>query len=223
MKRVPIFPLPETVFFPGTALPLHLFEPRYVQMAADAIAGERELVVVLLEPGWENDHAGNPPVHDIATLGIIEDYEELEDGRYNITLRGAERVRLRAPDDDEVRVGKLYRERVIESAPERHPDETDASTIAMIGRLRTCWQELWEKSGRPGSVNVTSSPSRFDVFVNRIANTLDIPPRLKQTLLEEDDVLARSAQLAGFMEEQLKFWRTLAIFRKLKPEDPSVN
>lgn len=225
MRRVPIFPLPETVFFPGTTLPLHLFEPRYRQMGEDAIAGNGELVVVLLKPGWEKNYEGTPPVHDIATLGTIEDHETLPDGRYNITLRGTERVRLLAATahTGELRAGKLYRERAIESAPERCPSLDDDEAVEKIARLRVRWEELQEKSGRPGGVDVTSPPSRFDVFVNRIADTIDIPPQLKQTLLEEADLLARAARVEAFMGEQLKFWRTLATYRDLKPEDPSVN
>lgn len=192
-------------------------------MGADVIAGDGELVIVLLEPGWESDYAGNPPVHEIATLGVLEDSEELEDGRYNITVSGTERIRLLPPDDGEIRPGKLYRERAIETARERCPDSGDEEAIDAIDRLRARWEELWEKSGRPGRVALSSTPSRFDVFVNRIAHTIDIPPRLKQALLEEDDVLVRAERLDGLMRKQLEFWRTLARYRELKPDDPAVN
>jgi Lon protease-like protein len=214
------------VFFPKTILPLHLFEPRYRQMGEDAIRSDGELVIVLLKAGWEQDYGGNPPVHEIATLGTIEDHEELDDGRFNIVLYGSERVRLLAPEGSELRYGKLYRERRIERAIETCPREGDDETTKMMGRLRERWEELLEKSGPSDHlVDASSStaPAPFDAFVNRIASATDIPPRLKQELLEEDDVLARAARLETLLNEQLKFWRTLAHYRNLKPEDPSVN
>lgn len=226
MRRVPIFPLPQTVFFPGTILPLHLFEPRYRQMGEDVISGEGELVIVLLKPGWEQDYDGTPPVHAIATLGTLADHEELEDGRYNIVLYGSERVRLLPPDGDELRAGKRYRERRIERAIERCPVEGDGRAEGTLGRLRERWEELLEKSGPTDELldaSASIAPAPFDVCVNRMANALDIPPRLKQALLDEDDVLIRAARLESFMDEQLEFWRTLAVYRDSKPDDPSVN
>lgn len=222
MKRVPIFPLPATVFFPGTILPLHLFEPRYRQMGRDLIDGDGELVVVLLKPGWEEDYEGNPPVHETATLGTLEDHEELEDGRLNIVLQGRDRVRLLPPDDDELRPGKLYRERRIEPARERHFEDSDR-TSAVKDRLCSRWEELLDKSGASELGGPISPHRPFGEFVNLVASAIDIPPRLKQTLLEEDDLWTRAVRLEAFMDEQLKFWRTLTAYRKLKPEDPSVN
>jgi len=221
VRRVPIFPLPATVFFPATVLPLHLFEPRYRQMGRDVIEGDGELVVVLLKPGWESNYEGTPPVYETATLGTLEDHEELEDGRLNIVLQGRDRVRLLPPDDDELSPGKLYRERRVEPARERQPLEGD-NTSAITDRLRSRWEELLERSGASDTGSIT--PLRpFGEFVNLMASAIDIPPRLKQTLLEEDDLWTRAARLEGFMQEQLKFWRTLAAYRKLKPEDPSIN
>ena len=49
--RIPVFPLPEVVFFPGTVLPLHVFEPRYRRMVADCLAGDGRLAVAMLRPG----------------------------------------------------------------------------------------------------------------------------------------------------------------------------
>jgi len=116
LRRIPIFPLPETVFLPHVALPLHLFEPRSRQMGEDAWKGDGLLVVVLLKPGWKRDYEGTPPVHDMATLGRLVEHDRLEDGRLNIVLRGVERVRILEPEASEHAEGKLYRVRGIETA-----------------------------------------------------------------------------------------------------------
>ncbi len=146
-RRVPIFPLPETVFFPSVALPLHLFEPRYLQMAEDILPADKLLVIVLLRPGWEKDYHGTPPVHEIATLGRVSSHERLPDGRFNIILQGLERVRILPADGDERLAGRLYRVREIRSAPElRLPEEFSTTELSL--RLRALFRELEEKSGK---------------------------------------------------------------------------
>ncbi len=87
---VPLFPL-DTVLFPGMALPLHVFEPRYRQMVATCLDDHAPFGVVLARPeslfGLEVPHA-------VGTLARIEDYERLPDGRYNLLARGMRRFRI---------------------------------------------------------------------------------------------------------------------------------
>ncbi len=89
-----LFPLPNLVLFPVVVQPLHIFEPRYRQMTADALAGDRLLALALLRPGWEEHYEGRPPLHPVACLGRIDGEQRLEDGRFNLLLRGLARVRL---------------------------------------------------------------------------------------------------------------------------------
>ncbi|MGH7266051.1 MAG: LON peptidase substrate-binding domain-containing protein, partial [Candidatus Rokuibacteriota bacterium] len=103
--QIPIFPLPEVVFFPETVLPLHVFEPRYRRLVVDCLAGDRRLAVVLLRPGWERDYDGRPPVHAVAGAGEIIHGEALADGRYNILIDGRMRIRI----EDEIEDGRPYR------------------------------------------------------------------------------------------------------------------
>ena len=222
VRRVPIFPLPETVFFPSVPLPLHLFEPRYLQMAEDVLSGDKLMVIVLLRPGWQNDYYGTPPVHEIATLGRVETHERLPEGRFNVTLQGLERVRLLPPEAEERMTGRLYRVREVEPAPELRLPEGMA-TAELSGRLRSLWSELEEKSGREAEAALPTERLAFDALVNRISSLVDVPPAAKQLLLEQDDLLVRAAALEGHVEESLRFWRSLAGFRRLVPEDPSVN
>jgi Lon protease-like protein len=222
VNEVPIFPLPETVFFPSVRLPLHLFEPRYRQMGEDIVSGNGLLVVVLLQPGWQRDYYGNPPVHEIATLGRVETHEKLADGRMNLVLQGLSRVRLLAPEGSEQLEGKLYRARPVLAAPERKP-AASAATSEMQLRLLTLFHELAEKSGAAAELSSLSPVEPFDVVVNRIASVVDLPPATKQRLLEEDDLLARAAILETHVTQALAFWRTLSRFRALAPEDPRTN
>src|SRR5256885_9707642 len=90
-----LFPLPNLVLFPQVVQPLHVFEQRYRQMTADALAGDRLIAMALLRPGWEADYDGRPAIHPVACLGRVVADQRLDDGRYNLLLRGLARVRVR--------------------------------------------------------------------------------------------------------------------------------
>src|SRR5687768_16067707 len=89
-----LFPLPGLVFFPHAVQPLHIFEVRYRDLAADALAGDRLIAPVLLRPGWEENYDDRPAVHPVACLGRVIADQLLPDGRYNLVLRGLARVRI---------------------------------------------------------------------------------------------------------------------------------
>ena len=89
-----VFPLPDAVLFPGTMMPLHIFEPRYRQMTADALAGDRRLSVALVPSGPAADELGHPQFAQIAGIGEIIDHQKLPDGRYNILVLGRARAKL---------------------------------------------------------------------------------------------------------------------------------
>src|SRR3954462_8009494 len=106
---IPLFPLPNVVLFPSVCLPLHVFEPRYREMIADALDGDRLIGMVLLRPGWEPQYEERPPVFRIGCSGVITHVERLGDGRYNIVLRGLERFRIIEENHD-----RSYRRAIFE-------------------------------------------------------------------------------------------------------------
>jgi len=102
--RLGVFPLPSTVLFPDTLLPLHVFEPRYRALLADALEGQRRIVMGVLEPGWEEDYEGSPAMHPLGCVGRVMDHQLLSDGCSDLILRGEAVVRL-----EEVSSDKPYR------------------------------------------------------------------------------------------------------------------
>src|SRR6187399_1861593 len=96
---IPIFPLPNVVLFPNVFLPLHIFEPRYRAMVADALRGDRIIGMTLLRPGFETDYEGRPPVYPVGCAGLITHSEALPDARFNIVLRGMEKFRIVGEDE----------------------------------------------------------------------------------------------------------------------------
>lgn len=106
----PLFPLPDAVVFPHVLLPLHIFEPRYQQMVADALASDRWIAMATLSPGWEAGDGPNPPAIDpMVCLGRITIEQRLPDGRFNLILQGLTRAAIVAEEktDRPYRVGRL--------------------------------------------------------------------------------------------------------------------
>jgi len=102
---VRLFPLPNLVMFPQVVQPLHIFEPRYRQLMADALDGDRLIAMALLCPGWEDDSDRTPPVEPVVCVGRIHQEERLPDGRWNLLLHGV----CRAWICEEVATDRLYR------------------------------------------------------------------------------------------------------------------
>jgi uncharacterized protein len=109
-----VFPLPSAVLFPGSALPLHIFEPRYRALVRDCLATDRVMALADLAPGWQEDYEGRPPMMPIGCAGVVVWQEELAEGRYNILLQGVSRVRVL----EELPAEHLYREVRAEPIPE---------------------------------------------------------------------------------------------------------
>src|SRR5690242_13315190 len=88
--EVPLFPL-DVVLFPGTALPLHIFEPRYRQMIADCVSEDMPIGIVLVKPGSE--YLQEIP-YAIGTMAEIRNLDRLPDGRYTLIAVGTSRFRI---------------------------------------------------------------------------------------------------------------------------------
>src|SRR5262249_44121318 len=101
-----LFPLPNLVFFPHVMQPLHIFEPRYRQMTADALDSDGLIALAGLQPNWEKDYEGKPAIGPVACLGKIVADQRLEDGRSNLLPRGLKRSRILR----ELTTAKLYRQ-----------------------------------------------------------------------------------------------------------------
>jgi Lon protease-like protein len=93
LEELPLFPLRGVVLFPGMALPLHVFEPRYRKMTRDALDGSRCISVVHV-PDRNADMNGNPAICKVAGIGTIVSHEELPDGRFHLLVVGRARVKL---------------------------------------------------------------------------------------------------------------------------------
>jgi hypothetical protein len=198
---LPIFPLPAVVLFPGVFLPLHIFEPRYRQMVADALAGDRLIGMMLLREGWQAHYDERPPVYAVGCSGVITHCETLEDGCYNIILRGVERFRIL--DEDAAR---QYRRAYIEPLPERELSGTDRVQLRQLrGRLEAL---LTPSSGGGGLDPRVAAAMGDEDLVNALAQYLVLEPLERQALLEQPAVPERARALAELLEMKILIART---------------
>ena len=216
---VPIFPLPNVVFFPKTLLPLHIFEERYRMMTREALSGDRRIALVLLREGWQASYNASPAVHEIACLGRIEKSEELKNGKFNIVLSGLCRVRLMREVQQ-----RPYRTAEVLLLREEPCDDNAMEIIRLrnhIAGLFTRYMEL-QSEGEARAPELVPQ-LKFETLVNTVASTLNFPPEQKQSLLELDDARTRCAALIPLVQRQVEALMLVRSFAFLKPSDPSRN
>ena len=200
IREIPVFPLPDVVFFPGTVLPLHVFETRYRAMVKDALAADRTIAVALLQPGWEKQYAGNPACFEVATAGTVEELETTADGRYYFKLAGSVRIRL-----FEVLRDAPYRLVRAEEIPERPIDESDPSIRSRkLDLLATQACLIRELTGNETPSLVLDERMSFAAAVNGACASLPTEAAIRQTLLELDDLTERHRRAVGILDEILK-------------------
>lgn len=198
---LPIFPLPNVVLFPGVFLPLHIFEPRYRAMVADALATDRLIGMVLLRPGWEHDYEGRPPVFGVGCSGLITHCERLNDGRYNIILRGLDRFRL--IDEDHSRD---YRRANTEAFLE---PELTTDIRRTLKQLRVRVETLLAPSQHEGGIDARAAEALSDEdLINALAQYLALEPLEKQALLEQPSCVDRGRALVELLEMKTMLART---------------
>jgi len=130
-QELPLFPLPNCVLFPGVVQPLHIFEPRYREMVADALESDHLITMALLKEGWEKDYYGRPAVHHIVCVGKIVAHEKSDDDKYNLLLQGLTRARIVAEAKHGLyRVAKL--KPLHDTAAEEADDNTQREALGLL-------------------------------------------------------------------------------------------
>lgn len=195
-----MFPLGEVVLFPDTLLPLHIFEPRYRKLVADALGDDRTIGMVLIR-GADGpvdpappDRPDRPAVYDIGCAGRIVEHEPLEDGRSMIVLRGMVRFRIRR----EVEVDDPYR--VVEAQalyeapiPAEHMRAWRDELRVLVGDYVSAL------SGERAPVDKVFRKLDLEGLVNYLAASLPLSVLEKQSLLECATAEQRFQRLCGIL------------------------
>lgn len=194
--RVPVFPLPKLVMFPGTLLPLHIFEPRYRDMLRDCLATEDKLLAVTqLRPGWESDYNRNPAIYEVAGVGAIEEHRHNPDGTYDVVLRAFARVRL-----EELPQSDRYRRATATVLRERTPEPVNHDELSAVLSLASNITNLVRRA-LPGFELQTTSDDGPGLLSDRIADQFVLDPQARQDLLETLDVGIRLRTLTTHLAQ----------------------
>ena len=185
--RLSIFPLPGAILFPGLALPLHIFEPRYRALASDALARDRR--IAMIQPQRGGDDA---PLFEVGCVGRIGEVEAHEDGRYNLILEGETRFRILR----ELDVTTPFRQ--VEAEPIA---DQEVEVLAAIERAAFEQEARLFADAQGYSVD-WDSVTRLDdqTLINGVSQIAPFDFAAKQALLEAPDLSARCELLIQLMQ-----------------------
>jgi|WetSurMetagenome_2_1015567.scaffolds.fasta_scaffold260203_2 Lon protease-like protein len=194
LRRLPLFPLEDTVLFPHSMIPVHIYEARYRKMVRD-ILGSNRLLAISLQLERENlaDERA-PRVATVASVGELVLAQELPDGRFNLVVRGRARIGI----DEELASDEPYRlvaAHEIPDDPAAQPGEVDEADAA----LRALVTGLAESIPDGGELlkHVAAAQDSPAALANVIAASLIADAKTRQHLLETTDVFERLERLSS--------------------------
>jgi len=196
---IPIFPLPGALLLPRARLPLHIFEPRYLQMIEDAMKTPARLIGMIQPREVPNGH-GEKRLHAIGCAGRITGFSETEDGRYMISLTGISRFRV----TEEISGFTPYRRCAVDWAPfsrdlgatETDPAFDRSGFMELLARffsameLSTDWSSL--KEAEP------------ELLINSLSMLCPFSHEDKQALLEAPSLTTRRETMVTLIEFALR-------------------
>ncbi len=197
-ETIPIFPLPGALLLPRARLPLHIFEPRYLQMLEDALKTPERLIG-MIQP-YEVLGRGGSRLHAIGCVGRVTQFSETEDGRYLVTLTGISRFRIQS----EVECFAPYRRCQVSwdgfardlASTETDPTFDREAFLDLLGRyfdarsLSADWETLRE--------------AEDELLINSLSMMLDFDHEDKQALLEAPSLRTRRETLVTLIEFALR-------------------
>ncbi len=190
---LPIFPLAGVLLLPRGRLPLNIFEPRYLAMTRDALAGER--LIGMVQPTDPRIVGDNPPVYPTGCAGRITSFSETDDGRFLITLTGVSRFRVR----EELPLLQGYRRIVPEwgefARDLESDDQPGFDRDRLLRGLRTYFQHHKIEADWDA---ITAVPG--ERLVTSIAMICPFEPNEKQALLEAPNLDERARLLTAIVE-----------------------
>jgi Lon protease-like protein len=193
-----LFPLPNVVLFPHVVQRLHIFEPRYRQMTADALAGDRLIAMALLRPGWEGDYEGQPAIHPTVCVGRIVGEQRLADGRFNLWLRGLRRAAIR----EDMKSGKRYRRARLELLTDsgQPSEETARDLHSQLSQVIVPWFPP-QGTAVEQLHKLLQSALPIGALADILTFAVPLPVEIKQQLLEQLDIGLRVRALIEHLRQ----------------------
>lgn len=206
--RIPVFPLRGAILLPRATLPLNVFEPRYLAMI-DAVMGSNRVVGIIQPTTGPAAHGNTPqeesptgkdvPLHDIGCAGRVTSYQELEDGRYLITISGVARFEILA----EVESDAPFRMAAV--SYDRFPGDFEEGTGEhLVDRdyLLKVLRTYLEANSMDADWNAIQRASS-EVLINALSVMSPYGAEEKQALLEAEDLKTRADVLIALAKMDL--------------------
>jgi uncharacterized protein len=191
---LPVFPLDGALLLPRGQLPLNIFEPRYLNMIDDAMAGERMVGMIQTRSGGTRER---PALCRVGCAGRITSYAETSDGRYLITLTGVARFRA----GDELEAGAPYRQLRPDFSDFAADLENEDETPLEAGRRDLLAALKAYLEGRGLEIDwKQASEAPMEALINSLSMALPFEPPEKQALLEASDAAERQGALVALLQ-----------------------
>ena len=193
--KIPVFPLSNFIIFPKTSVPLNIFEPRYIDMINDSIKSNK-LIGMIQPKKTDNSKNAIPQLHSIGCLGKITTFQESDDGRFLIELKGIIRFEVLK----EVESNKKYREFEIDFK-NFYEDLLDKKKDLKFSDLELIFKDLkslFEKRGFIINWKALEKQS-LDETINALAMASPFTLEEKQILLEAKNLDNRKSKIAEIL------------------------
>ncbi len=190
---IPLFPLSGAVVFARAQLPLHIFEPRYLAMVSDALAGTRTIGMV--QPRDEAGGASEPRVYPVGCAGRLTRFQELDDGRNLITLSGLCRFEI----VEELERTTPYRQFVVDY--DRFAADLKPADLAAVDReelVAAVNKYVAHQERKSDWESIEQADT--ETLVNALGMLCPFAPSEKQALVEAADFAARSEILRALLD-----------------------
>ena len=195
-KIIPIFPLSNFIVFPKTAVPLNIFEPRYLEMVNESMKAEKFIGMVQPKTMKNFDNTKLPMLHKIGCLGKINSFKETDDGRYLIELKGLIRFKI----INEIFNNKNYREAEVSFDDYLHDldEKKEDLKFSDLELIFKDFKSLFEKRGFIINWKALEKQS-LDETINALAMTSPFSLEEKQVLLEAKNLNVRKTKIAEIL------------------------
>jgi Lon protease-like protein len=191
--RVRLFPLPNLILFPHTVQPLHIFEPRYLELVEESLAADHLLSPVWLQPGWERAYDQRPAIAPVACLARILSHQRLPDGTVNLLVQGLRRAAIRR----ELPATRSFRQAEVDLLDDFYPPSGAARRHQTQQALVDLTRELLPERDALNEQfdELLANPSSLGLMTDVFAFGLNLPLAVKQQLLADWNVDRRGRML----------------------------
>ena len=192
-QTMPVFPLESAVMFPNTYLPLNIFEPRYLKMI-DYSMSQKNRLIGMIQPKKSRDKNKNVDLYNVGCAGRIIKFEETEDSRYLITLKGVSRFNLLSDitNKDNFREAKVNWNQFIEDLNQEGSKDSFVS-------LKKVLKDFFKLKKMKVNMEIIEACNDYN-FVDQITMICPLALEEKQLLLETKSITKRNNLLKSIIE-----------------------